>query len=485
MQRLIRYPILAVGFALGRVLKEGIIVTFPQDFVWGAATAAYQVEGGAYEDGKGLSVWDTFCRKDGAIEERHNGDIACDHYHRYPEDVELMKRIGIGAYRFSISWPRILPDGTGPVNEKGLDFYDRLVDSLLANGITPYVTLFHWDYPYELFKKGGWLNPDSPEWFSDYTRIVAQRLSDRVTQWFTINEPQCFIALGHQDGVHAPGLKLGPGELLLASYHALLAHGMGVMALRNSSKQQCKIGFNPLVTIRIPDSGSAADIEAARQATFSREDLNFWSNLFWLEPIFKGSFPAEIWNSPWGKWMPEIKPDDLRIISQPLDFFGMNHYAGARVKAGEAGPQEAPRAPGYPRTMFDWAVTPESLYWGPKFFYERYHLPVMITENGMSNVDWVSEDGAVHDPQRIDFLHRYLRQFQKAAADGVEVKGYFCWSLLDNFEWARGYKERFGLIHVDFATGQRIIKDSGYWYNRVIASNGEILSDSKQQFFYD
>jgi beta-glucosidase len=451
-------------------------LSFPKEFVWGAATAAYQIEGGAYEDGKGLSIWDVFCRENGVIKDGCNGDTACDHYHRYAEDVDLMKQIGLQAYRFSIAWPRILPDGTGKLNEKGLDFYDRLVDKLIANGIIPYVTLFHWDYPYELYKKGGWLNEDSPCWFADYVRIIVERLSDRVTHWFTINEPECIIALGHQDGVHAPGIKLSLQENALAAHHLLLAHGLGVQTIRGFAKQLCKIGLSPALPIMFPDSDSVADIEAAREKMFTEENINFWSNVFWLDPIFKGAYPEALWTSMLGKHMPEIKPEDLAIISQPLDFFGMNHYAGTRIKLMNNRPTDVPPVQGAPLTKFNWAITPESLYWGPKFCFERYHKPVLVTENGLSNSDWEFCDGAVHDPQRIDFLHRYLGQYLKAAEDGVAMEGYFHWSLLDNFEWAEGYRERFGLIHVNYTTQKRIIKDSGYWYRKIIASNGDNLS---------
>lgn len=452
------------------------MLPFPKDFVWGAATASYQIEGGAYEDGKGLSVWDVFCRKSGAIKDGSNGDVACDHYHRYEEDVDLMKQLGLQAYRFSIAWPRILPDGTGKVNQKGLDFYDRLVDKLIASDIVPYVTLFHWDYPYELYKKGGWLNEDSSCWFADYVKIVVERLSDRVTNWFTINEPQCIIALGHQDGTHAPGVRLGLNEIALAAHNLLLAHGKGVQTIRCFTKQKCKIGFNPVVQVKIPDSDSEFDIEAARQSMFSKENLSFWSNAFWLEPVFNGAYPETIWQSMLGKYMPEIKPEDLAIISQPLDFFGMNNYVGIRVKWMNNMPTDVPEVQGGPLTKLNWVVSPEGLYWGPKFCYEKYRKPIMITENGLSNSDWVFCDGKVHDFQRIDFLQRYLRQYLKAAEDGVAVEGYFHWSLMDNFEWAEGYRERFGLIYVDYSTQKRIIKDSGYWYRDIIASNGGNLS---------
>jgi beta-glucosidase len=399
--------------------------------------------------------------------------VACDHYHRYKDDVVLMKEIGLQAYRFSIGWPRVLPGGTGAVNPKGLEFYDRLVDELLAADITPYITLFHWDYPYSLYRKGGWLNPDSPEWFAEYTKVIVEELSDRVRHWMTFNEPRVFVGIGHQFGSHAPGLKLDVPEILQICHNVLLSHGKSVQTIRAHAKRESQVGY--VVTTghtHLPASNRPEDIEATRQATFAVNEPNCLHTAWWLDPVLLGQYPDD-GVQLFGQAMPEIGQDDLTTIAQPLDFVGLNIYMGQRYRADAQGqPEAVPHAPGYQRTAFHWTVFPETMYWGPKFVWERYQTPIMITENGLSNIDWVALDGNVHDPQRIDFLNRYLLELQRASKDGVDIRGYFQWSLTDNFEWAQGYHERFGLIHVDFETQQRTLKDSAYWYKDVIASNG-------------
>jgi beta-glucosidase len=446
---------------------------FPKGFVWGVATAAYQIEGAADEDGKGPSIWDMFCRKQGAIWQGQSGDVACDHYHRYQEDIDLMKQLGIGAYRFSISWPRVIPQGTGKVNKKGLEFYDKLVDGLLAAGVTPYVTLFHWDYPYELYNRGGWLNRDSSDWFAEYTRVVVDRLSDRVKHWMTLNEPQVFIGHGHQEGQFPPGLRLPFNEILAATHNTLLAHGKAVQTIRSYSRTKCQIGLAPVGVTSMPASNNPKDIEAAKQHMFSITSRDIWNNTWWLDPIFFGQYPED-GSRLFGSDVPMIRDKDMETIHQPLDFLGQNIYRGKTVRANKDGQAEVVRVvDGYPITAYEWPVTPEVLYWGPKYHWERYHIPIIITENGMSNVDWVAMDGKVHDPQRIDFLKRYLQQLLKACEDRVDIRGYFHWSLMDNFEWASGYRERFGLVYVDFPTQERIPKDSAYWYREVIAANGK------------
>ncbi|HHV98185.1 MAG TPA: beta-glucosidase [Clostridiaceae bacterium] len=452
-------------------------MTFQKGFIWGAATAAYQIEGAAFEDGKGPSVWDMCCRRPGFVKDGDTGDIACDHYHRYKEDVAIMKEIGLQAYRMSVSWPRVLPDGTGRVNEKGLDFYDKLIDELLNNGIIPYITLFHWDYPYELYKKGGWLNPESPEWFAEYARIVVERLSDRVKHWITLNEPQCFIILGHYDGIHAPGLKLDKYDIFQAIHNTLLAHGRAVETIRQYSKLPCEVGIAPVGNTYIPETSSEKDIKKTRDVMFACFEDNLWSNSWWMDPVYFGKYPED-GLAKYERWLSQIKQDDMKIIHQPLDFFGCNIYQGVRVRFSDEKPlkfEYVKNKPGYDQTAIKWPVTPEALYWCPRFFYERYGKPVLITENGLSNTDWVSVDGKVHDPQRIDFLYRYIKELKRAAQDGVEAKGYFTWSLMDNFEWAQGYNERFGLVHIDYTTQKRTIKDSAYWYKTVIESNGDVI----------
>lgn len=450
-------------------------MSFNKDFIWGSATSSYQIEGAPFEDGKGLSVWDTFCEVPGVIKSNHNGNIACEHYHRYKEDVALMKELGLQAYRFSITWPRVMPDGIGRINEKGLDFYDRLVDELLEKGITPYVTLFHWDYPYELYKKGGWLNNDSPEWFAEYTKVVVDRLSDRVQYWFTQNEPQCYINLGHCDGTHAPGLKLGVRDVLQCTHNSLLAHGKSVATIKEFSKLKSFVGAAPVGICYIPKTETPGDIEAARKATFAVNDTRIWNSAWFMDPMFLGEYPEDGLKL-FEKYLPKIGANDMKIINQDLDFFGCNIYSSPYVNLGPDGePEFSFQKVGADQTANKWELTPRGLYWGPKFFYERYKKPIMITENGLSNVDWVSLDGKVHDPQRIDLMHRYINEFNRAIKDGVDGRGYFAWSLMDNFEWAEGYNERFGLIHVDFETQKRTIKDSGYWFKQVIETQGKIL----------
>jgi beta-glucosidase len=450
---------------------------FPAGFTWGVAAASYQVEGAAAEDGRGESVWDMLCRKPGAVWNGHTGDIACDHYHRYREDVAIMKAMGVNAYRLSVAWPRVLPGGTGAVNAKGLAFYDRLVDELLAAGVTPWITMFHWDFPLALYKRGGWLNRDSADWFADYATVVVRRLGDRVRDWMTHNEPQCTIGLGHQTGVHAPGDKLATAEWLLAGHNLLRSHGKCAQAIRAASPGHCRIGYAPVGHGAMPASASAADVKAAREWTFAVKQADSWNASWWMDPVVFGKYPADGLKL-FGANAPAACCDDMETIRQPLDFVGMNIYHCRTVKAGKDGcPVEAPRAPGYPINTFTWPVAPSSLYWLPKFWQERYGLPIVITENGMCNTDWVSLDGKVHDPQRIDFLRRYLMELRRAAADGVDVRGYFQWSIMDNFEWAEGYKQRFGLVHVDYQTQKRTPKDSAWWYRDVIASNGASLDD--------
>jgi beta-glucosidase len=450
-------------------------MSFPENFQWGAAAASYQIEGGAFADGKGASVWDMFVRKPGAVVGGHTGDVACDHYHRYPEDVALMKGMGLKAYRLSVSWPRVLPEGIGTPNAAGLAFYDRLVDALLAAGIEPWVTLFHWDFPLALYYKGGWLNRDSAEWFADYAALVTQKLSDRVKSWMTLNEPQVYINAGHLDGRHAPGDKLALREVIRAGHHTLLAHGRGVQAIRANSKQPCRIGYAPASYPKVPLTDSRADLEAARRAFFSITNKNLWNMSWWLDPVFLGEYPADGWRF-YGPDVPTLRAGDLELISQPVDFFGVNIYAGDCIRAlSDGSPEQVPWPDGHPITAFEWPVVPQAMYYTTRFCHERYGKPIVVTENGLSCRDWVSTDGKVHDPQRIDFTRRYLLEVERAIDSGIPIEAYFHWSFIDNFEWARGYKERFGLVHCDYATGTRTPKDSSAWYADVIRSNGAAL----------
>jgi beta-glucosidase len=442
---------------------------FPKDFIWGAATSSYQIEGAAYRDGGGRSVWDMMGRHSGKIANGDTGEIACDHYHHYKEDVALMANIGLQAYRFSLSWPRVLPEGKGKVNDKGLDFYDQLVDALLQKNITPWITLFHWDFPYALYYRGGWLNRDSADWFADYTALVVDRLSDRVSHWSTLNEPQCFIGLGHQDGTHAPGMQMGVSEVLLAAHNALRAHGKSVQAIRANAKSGSVISASQASIISIPTSDHANDIEAARQHMFSVKDKKVFNNAWFSDPMILGHYPEE-GVKLFGADMPEIFAGDLECINQKLDYFGVNIYSGIHVRASEDNVFESTGSKDIPVTAMGWPITPEALYWGPKYFHDRYQLPIVITESGMANDDAVHE-GKVHDRERIEFLYKYLSEYARAIDDGVPALGYFLWSLMDNFEWAEGYSKRFGIVHVDYETQQRILKYSGYWYKALIAAH--------------
>lgn len=450
-------------------------MSFRKDFMWGGAAASYQIEGAAYEDGKGPSVWDMFVKQEGKVINGSDGEAACDHYHLYQKDVDIMKEIGYRAYRFSISWPRIIPEGAGRVNEKGLDFYDRLLDSIIGAGIVPYATLFHWDYPYELFRRGGWLNSDSPKWYADYAALVAGRFGDRLKNFITFNEPQCFIGISYDRTDHAPGIHFPVWDTLLMVHRVLLGHGLGVQAIR-AAVPGAQVGYAPTGSAHYPVSESGENREAARRAYFDvSADNPLWSVSLWSDPVFLGKYPDEALQRL-GDNMPKIGADDMKIISQPLDFLGQNIYNGAPVKSdGKGGYEFVPRKAGYDITAAKWPVEPKALYWGPAFLWERYRKPIYITENGLSCADWVSLDGKVHDPGRIDFLHRYLKCLRKAAEDGVDIRGYFHWCVTDNFEWAKGYTDRFGMVYCDFETQERILKDSAYWYAEVIKSNGDNL----------
>ena len=449
-------------------------MSFPKNFLWGAASSAFQVEGGAEADGRGPSVWDMLERCPGAIANDQSASVACDHYHRFREDVALMKQIGLKAYRFSVSWSRVMPDGRGRVNEPGLAFYDALVDELLAAGIEPFCTLFHWDYPYELFCRGGWLNPDAPQWFADYTKVVVDRLGDRVKHWMTINEPQVFLKWVHGEGQNAAGYRHSMVDQLRASHHCLIAHGQAVRTIRASAKAKPMVGWAPCALMKLPRSESREDIELARRASFSVVNKDLWNNAWFYDPILNGHYPEDGLRL-FGRDMVAIKPGDMDVIATDTDFIGVNIYWGDPVEPSSTAPggfTNAKLPQGHAHTLLRWPVEPSSLYWGVKFMHERYDKPLYVTENGLSAHDWVHIDGRVHDAHRIDFTRRYLRGLHRAIEQGVDCRGYFHWSILDNFEWQQGYKERFGLVYVDYATQQRTLKDSAYWYKDVIAQNG-------------
>ena len=452
-------------------------MSFRDGFLWGVSTSSYQVEGAAREDGKGLSIWDVFCRKPGAVRDGHTGDVACDHYRRYGEDVALARSLGVNAMRFSLSWPRVLPDGVGAVNVAGLDFYERLVDELLRAGVRPFLALYHWDLPWALHLRGGWLNRDIAEWFADYARVVVDRLSDRVTDWITFVEPAAFLNAGYGSGQHAPGTPVGRRGLLLTSHHVALAHGRATQVIRRHARRPPRVSLSHVGACCLPATDRPEDIEAARLATAGVPGLTDpMTNAWLLDPIYLGAYPeADL--ASYGDDAPAVTDADLREIHQRPDFFALNYYNARHVRRGDDGrPALVKRdpPPGH-RTAFGWTMEPEGLYWLPRFHHARYGVPIVVTENGMANLDWPSTDGAVHDPQRIDFHRRHLLALRRAAAEGAPVEGYFVWSLLDNFEWAEGYHKRFGLVYVDFDTQLRIPKDSARWYARVAASNGAEL----------
>ncbi|HEU4512095.1 MAG TPA: GH1 family beta-glucosidase [Nocardioidaceae bacterium] len=443
----------------------------PKGFVFGASTAAYQIEGAVDEDGRGRSVWDTFCAEPGRIVDGSSGAVACDHYHRYAEDVALMKGLGLDGYRFSISWPRVLPDGSGPANPKGLVFYDRLVDELLAAGIAPMATLFHWDLPQALEDDGGWLNRQTALRFADYAALVAERLGDRVAHWVPVNEPNVVTMLGYALGMHAPGKRLMYAALP-AAHHLLLGHGLAVQALRQAGA--ASVGTATNHTPVRPAGDSPEDLEAAHGYA------TLWNRLF-ADPVLRGSYPEGF-----ADLMPGPVPEDLRVISSPLDFYGVNYYnptriAGPSTPAPEGSPVTGEGLPfvmlpveGYPLTDFGWPVVPEGLRDLLVTMADEYDgvlPPVYVTESGCAYDDEPDARGRVADGRRIDYLDGHLRAVGDAIAAGVDVRGYFTWSLIDNFEWAEGYSKRFGLVHVDFETQRRTPKDSYDWYRRVIAEN--------------
>ena len=434
---------------------------FPERFLWGVSTASYQIEGAVHEGGRGPSIWDTFSHTPGRTHDGDTGDVACDHYHRWPQDVALLGDLGVGAYRFSIAWPRVQPDGSGPVNAAGLDFYDGLVDALLERGITPVPTLFHWDLPQALEDAGGWLSRDTSYRFAEYAAAVAGRLGDRVAHWITLNEPIVHMAQGYAFGTHAPGRAL-MFDALPVAHHQLLGHGLAVRALRAHGAAEVMITNN--CTPVIPASDSPADQMAA--AIYDE----FHNRLF-LDPLFAGGYPPHAGVQPDAAF---IQDGDLEIIATPLDALGVNYYNPTRVAAAPDGsplPFEMLPIEGVPTTAFGWPVVPEGLRDLLVGLRDRYGValpPIYITESGCSTDDVVAADGQVHDTARIDYLDGHLRALHQAITEGVDVRGYFVWSLLDNFEWAEGYSQRFGLVRVDYQTQRRTPKDSFSWLQSAL-----------------
>lgn len=430
---------------------------FPQGFKWGVATASYQIEGAVGEDGRGESIWDRFSRTPGKVLNGHTGDVACDHYHRYREDVALMKELGVDSYRFSIAWPRIFPQGKGTLNVRGLDFYKRLVEELLENGIDPMATLYHWDLPQALEDQGGWLNRDTASRFRDYSAVLFQELGDMIKQWITLNEPWCSAYLGYGNGQHAPG-KRDLNWYLTAAHHLLLAHGLAVQAYRDLNGPG-EIGITLNLSPQYPATESPADAAAARKA-------DGFQNRWYLDPIFDGFYPQDM-PEFLALVAPNIRPGDFDVISAPIDFLGINYYSRSIVQAdGQGGYRVLP--PQGPVTHMGWEVYPEGLFDLLVRVYQDYGpLPLYITENGAAFPDQV-EQGRVADGERIAYLKDHFSQAARAIAAGVPLMGYYVWSLMDNFEWAFGYERRFGLVYVDFATQERIVKDSGRWYQSFL-----------------
>ena len=434
-------------------------VDFGAGFVWGASTASYQIEGAVGEDGRGPSVWDVFAHTPGRINNGDTGDVACDHYHRYREDVEWLAKGGFGAYRFSTAWSRILPAGTGPINPLGLDFYDRLVDALIARGITPWLCLYHWDLPQALQARGGWLNRDIAGWFADYAHIVAERLADRVKHWVMLNEPNVHALLGHGVGTHAPGLS-GQTTVAAALHHQNLAQGTAIAALRGQNRDL--------------ELGTVLNLQPVRPASERAEDraaaVRFdavWNRAI-IDPLIRGTYPGPLAN----EFAPLVHDGDLSIIHQPLDMLGLNYYSRIYAAYEPGRPFDAwfGRAPAnLARTAMGWPIEPDGLYEQLVELRDRYGNPtVYVTENGSAFDDIVGADGTIEDSQRVAYLRDHLAAARRAARDGTALRGYFVWSLMDNFEWAEGFAKRFGLLHIDYRTLQRTPKASFAWLADVI-----------------
>ncbi|MFD8984903.1 GH1 family beta-glucosidase [Streptomyces sp. NPDC059564] len=453
---------------------------FPAGFRWGTATAAYQIEGAAAEDGRTPSIWDTFSHTPGKVRNGDTGDVAADHYHRMREDVAVMRRLGVSDYRFSVSWSRVQPTGRGPALQKGLDFYRRLADELLDAGIRPVATLYHWDLPQELEDAGGWPRRETAEHFARYAEITAEALGDRVATWTTLNEPWCAAFLGYASGEHAPG-HTDPAAALRAAHHLNLAHGRAVGALRAALPPSAEISLTLNLHAVRPLTASAADRDAARR-------IDALGNRIFLDPVFHGRLPEDLVRdtaslTDWSF----VRDGDLRTASAPIDSLGVNYYAPSVVASGSCptpspwpgaeGHVRFPHLPG-PRTAMDWPVDAEGLYGLLTGLHEELPgVPLMVTENGAAYDDYADPEGRVRDPERIAYLRAHLTAVHRAIEQGADVRGYFLWSLLDNFEWAHGYGKRFGVVHVDFATQRRTPKDSARWYADVIARGGLAASD--------
>jgi beta-glucosidase len=468
-------------------MSDNPATRFPDDFAWGAATSAYQIEGAADSDGRGRSIWDTFCEVPGAVEGGHSGAVAADHYNRYADDIELMRSLGLQVYRFSVAWPRVVPDGTGAPNPAGLDFYRRQVDALLEAGIKPFLTLYHWDLPQALEDAGGWSSRDTAAHFADYAAIVYEALHDRVTNWSTLNEPWCSSLLGYAAGVHAPGVQ-DPDRATRAIHHLLLGHGRATAAMRAIDPSRAfGITLNLTPVRSVDEDPDAHALDGVRRVDGLR-------NRVWSEPILRGRYPDDVQSDLEAFGGLPVEEGDLELIGQPLDWLGVNYYndelltAAPGASIGSApGVSDLTLADAGPEsTDMDWPVTPDglrSLLVGLAATYPDLP-PVYITENGAAYDDPFEADGSIHDVRRIAYLDGHLRAIAAAIDAGVDVKGYFQWSLLDNFEWAEGYSKRFGIVHVDYQTQVRTPRDSALWYRDVIAANGLVNDTSDDSDVY-
>lgn len=449
------------------LLPANVIKAFPPRFSWGAATASYQIEGATHEDGRGSSIWDDFAATPGKVYQHENGDVAADHYHRVDEDTDLMAQLGLSAYRFSIAWPRILPEGRGTINPAGLDFYDRLVDTLLAKGIQPFATLYHWDLPSTLQQAGGWLNRDTASAFADYAELVAQRLGDRVASWITLNEPWCSAYLGYGNGQHAPGLK-DRQAAITAAHHLLLGHGLAVPRIKAHLAEGAQVGITLNLT----------QVYAADERPETLRDValaDAFSNGWFLDPLLRGHYPAQLFENL-ALAEPPIQEGDLATISTPIDFLGVNCYSRQLIRGSEQQPladrcASVVPVPSACYTEMAWEIYPQGLRDLLIHLHRDYAVPALyVTENGAAFKDEWDGGDLVHDPRRVDYLRSHITGVAEALEQGVPLKGYFVWSLLDNFEWAEGYSKRFGVIYVDYPTQRRVFKESGRWYAELLSA---------------
>ncbi|MFH0807087.1 MAG: GH1 family beta-glucosidase [Elusimicrobiota bacterium] len=460
--------------------RQEPFLKFPKDFIWGVSTSAYQIEGAWNEDGRGESIWDRFCHTPGKIANAETGDIACNHYHLMEEDVNMMAGIGLNAYRFSVSWPRIIPEGVGRVNRKGIDFYSRLVDALLGKKIVPFIALHHWDLPQVLEDKGGWRNKDTSYAYADYVAEVVKHLSDRVVNWMTFNEIPSIAIFGYENGEFAPGAKESPKVLGQVIHNLFLAHGLGCQAIRGNAKKKPEVGICHNPEIYIPRTDSAQDWAAVKNAWL--KDDQVWANPWWLEPLFHGQYPKLKKDKI---DFPEVSDKEMKIISTPMDFFGLSAYVGSLVEADETpgfkGFKKVPYPEDHPKTLMgkDWYITPDCIYYALKALHEIYKVPKFyIAENGCSLNDIIASDGHIHDEIRIKYLKDHFASAHRAISEGINIAGYFVWSIMDHLEWSKGYIQRFGITYIDYEAKQkRILKDSANWYKEVIKNNGLVNKD--------